>query len=217
MFRRSLTLVVLLSCASASAYENARRTEVDGGVHVPVLTKAPTLVTLERAKYPEAAEKAGLTASVRLLVTIAADGTVPEAKVVEPVGNGFDEAAVSALLKSIFTPAEVDFAPAPVQIEFVYTFVLTVAPADAGVMESADGGYAGPMAHLTGQLLLRGSRNRVNGGTVRCVEYDDRESVADEDGMFDLELPPGLCTVRAVGAETEIFKTTETLEAGIVV
>ncbi len=215
MFRRSLTLAVVLTCASASAYENARRTEVDAGVRVPVLTKAPTLVMLERAKYPEAAEKAGLTASVRLLVTIGADGTVPEAKVVEPVGNGFDEAAVAALLKSTFTPAEVDFAPAPVQIEFVYTFVLNVAPpSDAGVTETADGGYGGPLSHLTGQLLLRGSRNRVNGGTVRCVEYEDREAVADEDGMFDLALPPGLCTVRAVGAETEIFKTTETLEAG---
>ena len=214
MFRRALTFSLLLLCVPANAYENARRQEVDAGVHVPVLTKAPTLVKLENAKYPEAAEKQGLTANVRLLVTIGADGNVPEAKVIEPVGNGFDEAAVDALLRSTFTPAEVDFTPAPVQIEFVYNFVLTLTPVDAGTPESTDGGYAGPMSHLTGELLLRGSRTRVNGGTVRCVEYEDREAVANDDGIFDLELPPGLCTVRAVGPETEIFKTTETLEPG---
>ncbi|MBL8934338.1 MAG: TonB family protein [Archangium sp.] len=214
MFRRALTISLLLLCLPANAYENARRQEVDAGVHVPVLTKAPTLVKLENAKYPATAEKLGLTANVRLLVTIGADGAVPEAKVIEPVGNGFDEAAVDALLRSTFTPAEVDFTPAPVQIEFVYNFVLTPTPVDAGAPETTDGGYAGPMSHLTGELLLRGSRSRVNGGTVRCVEYEDREAVANDEGVFDLEVPPGLCTVRAVGPETEIFKTTETLEPG---
>lgn len=212
MVCRWLTVLLLLSGASAGAYENARRKEIDGGVHIPVLTKAPTLVKLENAVYPEAAEKAGLTANVKLLVTIAADGTVPEAKVLAPVGDGFDEAAVEALKRSTFTPAEVDFAPAPVQIEFVYRFVLTVKAVDAGV---DDGGVpAGQLAHLTGQLLLRGSRNRVNGGTVRCSEYSEREAVADEDGQFDLEVPAGTCSVVAIGAETEVFKTSETLEPG---
>lgn len=214
MFRRWVMLSVMVSCASAGAYENARRKEVDGGVHVPVLTKAPALVKLESAKYPEAAEKAGLTATVRLLVTIAADGTVPEAKVIEPVGNGFDEAAIDALQRSIFSPAEVDFAPAPVQIEFNYTFVLTVQVVDAGVEGPSDGGFRGRLAHLTGQLLLRGSRNRVSGGTVRCAEYEDRETVADDDGNFDLAVPPGTCSVVALGPETEVFKTTEVLEEG---
>lgn len=214
MSRRALSLVLVLTAASASAYENARRTVVDAGVHVPVLTKAPSLVQLERARYPEAAEKAGLTATVRLLVTIAADGTVPDAKVVAPVGNGFDEAAVEALLKSTFTPAEVDFTPAPVQIEFNYTFVLTPVVVDAGVPEPGDGGYQGQLSHLTGQLLLRGSRTRVNGGTVRCEEHPGREALSDEDGQFDLAVPPGPCSVVAIGAETEAFKTLETLEPG---
>ena len=216
MFRWFVAVLVLLSCTSAHAYENARRKEVDGGVHVPVLTKAPSLVRLERAKYPEAAEKQGLTANVRLLVTIAADGTVPDAKVIEPVGNGFDEAAVEALLKSEFTPAEVDFAPAPVQIEFAYRFVLQVAPPDAGVGPEGglDGGATGPVAHLKGQLLVRGSRTRIVGGSVRCEETPDREALTDDDGMFDLEVAPGRCSVRAIGADTEVFKTDETLEPG---
>jgi TonB family protein len=214
VLRGLVSMAVLLSCLSAHAYENARRKEVDAGVHVPVLTKAPTLVRLENAKYPEAAEKQGLSANVRLLVTIAADGTVPDAKVIEPVGNGFDEAAVDALLKSTFTPAEVDFAPAAVQIEFVYNFVLQTVVVDAGVGESADGGVSGPMAHLKGQLVVRGSRTRVVGGTVRCEQYADREATTDEDGLFDLELPPGVCSVRAIGPETEVFKTDEALEAG---
>ncbi len=216
MFRRVAVIAVVLSSASGLAYENARRTLVDAGVHVPVLTKAPALVKLENAKYPEAAEKQGLTANVRLLVTIGADGLVPDAKVIEPVGNGFDEAAVAALLKSTFTPAEVDFAPAPVQIEFVYNFVLSLAPPDAGppVPDGVDAGYVGPLSHLKGQLLQRGSRNRISNGTVSCLEYEERQAQTDEEGLFDLAIPPGLCTVRAVGGESEIFKTSETLEPG---
>lgn len=212
VIRRAVSLVLVLVSLDARAYENARRSEVDAGVHVPVLTKAPALVTLESAKYPEAAEKQGLEAKVKLLVTIAADGTVPEAKVIEPVGNGFDEAAVDALQRSKFTPAEVDFAPAPVQIEFVYQFVLALVAPDAGL--EVDGGVRGPVAHLIGQLLLRGSRSMVGGGTVRCLEYDDREATSNDEGQFDLEIPAGVCTVRAVGSEAEIFKTSETLEAG---
>jgi TonB family protein len=212
-----LVSLLLLWAVEGHAYENARRTLVDAGVHVPVLTKAPTLVTLESAKYPESAQKQGLTANVRLLVTIAADGTVPEAKVVESVGHGFDEAAVEALTKSIFTPAEVDFTPAPVQIEFIYNFVLTPPVVDGGTEEGtlqADGGVEARPAHLKGQLLVRGSRNRVVGGSVSCVQYPGREAISDAEGLFDLEIPPGSCSVRAIGADTELFKTDETLEAG---
>ncbi|MCA3011365.1 MAG: TonB family protein [Myxococcaceae bacterium] len=205
---------VVISCASAHAYENARRKEVDGGVHVPVLTKAPALIRLESAKYPEAAEKQGLTARVRLMVTIGADGAVTEAKVLEPVGNGFDEAAVEALLRSTFTPAEVDFAPAPVQIEFAYTFVLKVAAAEGPDGGASDAGAAPASARLKGQVLVRGSRSRVVGGMVRCEQYAEREAITDDEGLFDLELPPGLCSVRVTGPETEVFKTDEALEPG---
>src|SRR4051812_27224869 len=110
-FRGSPNPVVLavafLFSAHAFAEETVRRTEVDAGVHIPVLTKAPTLVTFVEAKYPEEAQKQGLAASVKLMITIGADGLVSEATVTAPVGNGFDEAAAAAVKQFVFTPAEV--------------------------------------------------------------------------------------------------------------
>ena len=54
-------LLAILSVSSAQAwaqaYDGARREEVDGGVHTPVLTKAPELAHFVEAVYPpEAAE-----------------------------------------------------------------------------------------------------------------------------------------------------------------
>src|SRR5690606_25700593 len=105
--------------------------------------------------------------SVKLRVTIAADGSVSEAAVVEPVGYGFDEAAVAALERFRFSPAEIDGVPAAVQIEYVYHFVLQVP--DAGVTADAgEAAPAGPTATLKGELIVRGSRTRLPAGTVRC-------------------------------------------------
>src|SRR4051812_16136847 len=112
-------LLAVLSLSSAhawaQAYDGARREEVDAGVHTPVLTKAPELVHFEEAVVPPGAAAAGKTASVEMLVTIDEKGQVSDAQVVTPVGDGFDEAALAAVRRFQFTPAEVDGAPAPIQ------------------------------------------------------------------------------------------------------
>ena len=69
-------VLVTLIAGAALAEETVRRIEVDAGVHLPVLTRAPTLVTFVEAKYPAEAEKLGLTAAVKLMITIGADGLV---------------------------------------------------------------------------------------------------------------------------------------------
>ena len=51
-----------------------------------MLTKAPTLVTFIEAQYPAEAEKKGLTASVKLMITIGADGLVSDAGGERPRG-----------------------------------------------------------------------------------------------------------------------------------
>src|SRR5690348_7734707 len=96
-------LALTLSTPALAQYEGAKRFEIDGRVHVPVLTRAPALAHFVEAQYPPEAQKLGLTASVLLRVTIAADGSVSEASVVEPVGNGFDEAALAAVRRFTFT------------------------------------------------------------------------------------------------------------------
>lgn len=213
--RSLVLLLVLVVAARANAFEETSRyKEVDAGVHIPVLTKAPTLLEFVEAAYPAEAEAQGLTASVRLAVTIGADGLVMKAAVIQPVGNGFDEAAVEAVKQFVFTPAEVDFKPSVVQIEYVYHFVLKV-PEDAGVPEDvADAGAGVPNAKLIGTLFQRGVRGFVPGAIIRCDNDEARETYSDDEGKFSLEVMAGTCQVRVASAEFEVFTTKETLEPG---
>jgi TonB family protein len=206
-------LLAVLSLSSATAwaqaYEGARREEVDGGVHTPVLTKAPELLHFVEAVYPPEAAKAGKAASVEMLITIDEKGQVSDAQVTTPVGEGFDEAALAAVRQFQFSPAEVDGAPAPIQIQYVYNFVLQ----PPKVEESAP---PPPPAQstLTGQLLARGSRSRVGGATVRCGDDPEApEAMSDEEGQFTLKVTPGACDVRVVANDFHLFTTKETLAA----
>ncbi len=209
--RTSVFFLVVMSATGAFAFEETSRyKEIDAGVHIPVLTKAPTLVTFVEAEYPPEMEAQGVTARVRMNVTINADGGVGNVKVIEPVGNGFDEAAVAAVQQFVFTAAEVDFVPATVQIEYVYNFVLR-APEDAGVPEEVDAGA--PDATLTGVLHIRGARGFVPGAIVRC-EGSDLEAYSDEEGHFSLPVFSGVCEARVTSADYELFKTQEKLEPG---
>ncbi len=118
-------LLLAVIPAGAAAYEgDVRRRVVDGGTTQPILTKPPVLEKFVPAHYPPSAEQRGLTAVVQMLVTIAADGSVSDAAVVQPVGDGFDEAALEAVRQFRFSPGEVDGAPSPVQIEYLYHFTL---------------------------------------------------------------------------------------------
>lgn len=210
MLGRVALLGVVLFAAPALAEETVRRELVDAGVHIPVLTRPPELLEFAQAAYPPAAEQQGLTASVKMVITINADGTVGDVAVPAPVGDGFDEAAQEAVKRFKFSPAEVDGVPAPVQIEYVYHFVLQAPDAgvevDAGVLEPAK-------AHLKGKLLARGSRGWVVGALVRCTNWD-LETSSDEEGEFDLQVPPGECKVVVIAADYKTFETSEALEPG---
>ena len=209
--RLLVLLCLFLGTAARAQYEGARRVEVDAGVHVPVMTREPTVSTFVQATYPPRAQAEGLSAKVRMLITIGADGSVRDASVVEPVGNGFDEAALAAVRAFRFTPAEVDNVPAPIQIEYIYNFELQVM--DAGAPDLDAGPPPPPQAHLKGRLLARGSRNRIQGATVRCMNESagNKEAISDAEGLFDLELNAGDCEVKVIGNEYEPFKTLETL------
>ncbi len=206
---RYVALAALLAALPALAFEETvRRQEVDAGVHIPVLTKAPAVVSFVEATYPPEAKSAGLEAAVRLSVTIGADGLVADAQVTGAAGQGFDEAALTAVRQFVFMPAEVDFVPTAVQIEYVYNFVLTVV-VDAGV-EALD---AGATATLEGVLYARGSRGFVPGAIVRCDNAAEKETYSNDEGRFKLEAPAGVCEVRVAAADFEVFKTKEPLEA----
>ena len=195
----------------ARAEETVRRQLVDAGVHVPVLTKEPALLQGVEAEYPPEAERAGLEAVVVLTVTLGADGSVTEAAVTQPMGNGFDEAAVTAMKQYRFTPAEVDGVPAPIQMLYQVRFVLAVP--DAGT-PAAGGEMAIPRATLKGTLVARGSRTRVPNGTVQCVDQPDAgEALSDDKGLFSLRVAAGHCKSVAQAAGFETFNAEETLAA----
>ncbi len=95
----------------------------------PVLV-APKLKEFAPATFPPAALEQGVTGqvTVELELSIAADGTVSDAQVKTPVGNGFDEAALEAGRKLIFEPATRDGQPVPARVVFPYVFEIKEEP-----------------------------------------------------------------------------------------
>jgi hypothetical protein len=69
-----------------------------------------------------------------------------------------------------------------------------------------------PPSTLKGQLIARGSRNRVPNATVRCGDQAEApEATSDEEGRFTLEVPAGECAIRVVANGFKLFQTTEKL------
>jgi periplasmic protein TonB len=60
----------------------------------------------KKISYPQEAELKKITGKVYLLVYVNEKGEVDDVKVVKGIGSGCDEAAVSAIRKCKFTPAE---------------------------------------------------------------------------------------------------------------
>ena len=143
-----------------------------------VLTKAPSLVEFVTADYPPAEKAAGTTASVVLQVDIAADGTVTAATVTQSAGPAFDAAAIAAVQRFKFSPAEVDGAPAPIRILYQYDFKL-----DTQIV-------AKTTAELAGTVRERANKHPLANVTVTLD--DGSRGVTDEAGHFTFaETAPG--------------------------
>lgn len=84
----------------------------------PVLTENAT------ADYPAEAKREGLEGIVSLELVIGADGIVISARLLEPAGHGFDEAALAAAKRFVFKPALRDGKPVAAKIRYAYTFRL---------------------------------------------------------------------------------------------
>lgn len=87
--------------------------------------RPPELSVSVPAAYPTAALEAGREGSVLLRLTVAADGLVSEAEVVEPAGHGFDAAARAAALGFRFQPATRGGVPTAARILHRYDFRLS--------------------------------------------------------------------------------------------
>lgn len=149
-------------------------------------------------EYPPEAEKQGIEGSVTLELDIDRNGKVTRAAVVEPAGNGFDEAAVNAAKKLEFEPARrADGTPFAARIRYRYSFNLKTKEPAPGEDPSAPGAAAAAAAEeresLTGTVLAAGGDAALAGATVTLKRAPGNPTVTtSESGAFVfVDLPPG--------------------------
>lgn len=165
----------------------------------PKLTKAPALVQFVEAKYPDEEKAGGKSASVVLKIAISAAGKVDAVEVATSAGAAFDAAAVEAVKKFVFEPAEIDGKPASIRILYKYEFVLkTEAPT---------------LAVFEGIVRSRKKKKPIAGVTI---ELDTGErSTTDADGKFKIDdVKPGLHGVTLSGEKLTAVRTEETFAEG---
>lgn len=165
------------------------------------LTRAPALVTFVSAEYPAVERDAGREAKVVVQVDIGIDGTVTAATIATSAGTAFDDAALAAVRQFVFTPAEIDGAPAPVRILYEYEFKL-----ETKVEAKTTGELAGTV------------RDRATGKPLASVTItldDGTTTVTDERGAFAFAVvQPGTRTLTVSSSAITAVQTQETVEAG---
>lgn len=165
----------------------------------PRLTRAPELVRFVEAEYPKEELAAGRSATVVLQIAIAASGKVDEAVVVESAGPAFDAAAVDAVRRFEFRPAEIEHKPAPVKITYRYAFTPKIEVPTTG--------------KLRGVVLAKSTGKPLSGVTVE-VEGAGKV-VTGGDGAFAFDdVPIGDVKVTLSRDDLTPLQTQEAIEAG---
>jgi TonB family protein len=172
-----------------------------------VVTRPPRLVQAQAPDYPPAALEAGREAQVKVRIHIDATGAVTAVDVVEPVGDGFDEAAVAAAMQYVFEPAEIDGAPAAIAVETAIHFTIERREEPEAPPPPPPEAHTGPPNHagaptapvsLQGTALERGTRRALAGVIVSIAELG-LDAVTGDDGTFYFHgVPPGSYKVLAV-------------------
>jgi TonB family protein len=201
MRRLSLAIACIAIAAGHAAAQPDVRPPDGKQVRTGVITKAPRLLQAVPPEYPPAALAAGKTAKVKVKIYIDASGAVTKVDVLEPVGDGFDEAAVAAAKQYVFEPAEIDGKPGAIAVETAINFVIEQRPEPEPPPEpppprarTGPPNHAGAMAApvtISGQALERGTRKKLAGVIVSIVELG-LDAVTGDDGTFYFHgVPPG--------------------------
>lgn len=175
----------------------------------PAVVVMPEIVHFENAPYPPEAEKAGVQGNVVLKLTIDKEGNVTAADVLEPAGNGFDEAAQTAAFKFKFKPATKDGVPFAAKIKYGYAFTLKVVEAPPPP----------PPTHgeVAGSLLIAGANAPLAGAVVVAVGPDGKEQRITTDGGGNFKLPqlrPGKYKLKVSAPGFDPFESDEDVVAG---
>jgi TonB family protein len=152
------------------------------------------------APYPESEKLAERTATVILQIAISDKGVVEDAAVVQSAGPAFDAAALAAVKKFVFEPAEIDNKPAPVKITYRYEFVFK---------EEA----VGPVVNFEGVIRDRATKKPIEG--LKVAVEGVGEATTDDEGHFEFEeVPEGKLVVTISGTGFTTITTEEKLEEG---
>ncbi len=205
-FRIALALGLALGVA-ASTPAHAEDPPAPAPKPTGVVTKPPQLIQAVAPEYPPAALAAGKTAKVKVKIYIDATGVVTKVDVLEPVGEGFDEAAVAAAMQYVFDPAEIDGKPAAIAVETAINFVIEKKEEEPPPPPPPPTTHTGPPNHagameapvsLSGVALERGTRKKLAGVIVSISELG-LDAVTGDDGSFYFHgVPPGSYQVLAV-------------------
>jgi TonB family protein len=212
MRRTSLAIVcIAIAAAPAAAQPDVRPPDpkpAPAPAPAGAVTKAPRLLQAVAPEYPPAALAAGKTAKVKVRIHIDATGIVTKVDVLEPVGDGFDEAAVAAALQYVFEPAEIDGKPGAIAVETAINFVIEQRPEEEAppprpppTVRTGPPNHAGAMeakVTISGEAVERGTRKKLAGVIVSIVELG-LDAVTADDGTFYFHgVPPGKYQVLAV-------------------
>src|SRR5688572_23578327 len=166
----------------------------------------PKLVKFAQAVYPPAAEAKQLEAEVVLALEIDALGNVSAADVVEPAGNGFDEAARAAALQFEFEPARRN--GNPVKSRILYRYAFRFEPKPAAEAPPAPSRIDGRVLDDAGQPVAAARVRLTSEGRALA------ERSTGADGRFSFEnLAPGAYRVQIDGEGFTAFDTAESLAA----
>jgi TonB family protein len=187
-----LALLFLLAVTESQAQAPLQPPPPPPPVQAPQLTKLPQLLESPPADYPPERLAKGESADVACLIDIDATGAVVNAVLEKPAEPDFDAAALAALTKFKFSPAEVDGKPAQVRIRYVYHFVIAQKHIEAP--KAATG-------TVHGEVVEAGNRKPIAGADVS--DDTGAAAVTDAKGEYRLEAPEGerKLTVSAPGFE----------------
>lgn len=106
------------------AVQPYRAPKVEAYVPLSEVTKMASPRGECRGPYPQEAKDLGIEGTVKLLVEIAADGSVASVQVLKSLGYGLDEVALRALNACRFNPAYRGSEPVAVKVPYSYRFEL---------------------------------------------------------------------------------------------
>lgn len=200
MLRPPLLLGLLMSSVALA--------QADAGTGT--LTKPPELLHQVQPVFPPQMVDAGVGGRVTLEIDVGPDGRVMEARVAKSAGEAFDASALEAAGQFVFSPAEVDGAPAAVRISFSLEFLYR--PEVVEPERPVDPESKGGTVNFAGRVLERGTRDPVGGAQVMVQGL---EAVTADDGRFELpDVPEGLSPVVVMSSAHHRYEVTETFSAG---